>query len=103
MLDQVAIGPPAIKPRLCINILTLILGGWLNGQCYFSVKKSSHREKKIQCVSSFLDSSLDLDVNGHQSSFSDFYLNSCSHGVKIEVKQVDYNYTWLYNEINILM
>ena len=27
-----------------------------------------------------------------------FDLNSCSHGVKIEVKQVDNNYTWLYNE-----
>ena len=26
-----------------------------------------------------------------------FDLNSCSHGVKIEVKQVDDNYTWLYN------
>jgi len=24
--------------------------------------------------------------------------NSCSYGVKIEVKQVDDNYTWLYNE-----
>ena len=27
-----------------------------------------------------------------------FDLNSCSHGVKIEVKQVDDNYKWLYNE-----
>ena len=27
-----------------------------------------------------------------------FDLNSCSHRVKIEVKQVDDNYTWLYNE-----
>ena len=27
-----------------------------------------------------------------------FDLNSCSHGVKIEVKQVDDSYTWLYNE-----
>jgi len=27
-----------------------------------------------------------------------FDLNSCSHRVKIEVKQVDNNYTWLYNE-----
>ena len=27
-----------------------------------------------------------------------FDLNSCSHGVKIEVKQVDDNYTWLYGE-----
>jgi len=26
-----------------------------------------------------------------------FDLNSGSHGVKIEVKQVDDNYTWLYN------
>jgi len=25
-------------------------------------------------------------------------LNSCSRGVKIEVKQGDDNYTWLYNE-----
>ena len=27
-----------------------------------------------------------------------FNLSSCSHGVKIEVKQVDRTYTWLYNE-----
>ena len=27
-----------------------------------------------------------------------FDLNSCSQGMKIEVKQVDDNYTWLYNE-----
>jgi len=27
-----------------------------------------------------------------------FDLNSRSHEVKIEVKQVDDNYTWLYNE-----
>ena len=27
-----------------------------------------------------------------------FHLNSCSHGVKIEVKQVNDNYTWFYNE-----
>ena len=31
-------------------------------------------------------------------SFSDFDLNSCSDGVKIELKQVDDNYTWLYNK-----
>jgi len=60
--------------RLCVNILTLILGGRLNGRCYFSVKKSSHREKTFQCVSSRLDAidlgpSLDLDANGHQSLF----------------------------------
>jgi len=49
-------------------------GGRLNGRCYFSVKKSSHWEKKFQCVSSHLDTSdlgpsLDLDRNGHQSLF----------------------------------
>ena len=33
-----------------------------------------------------------MDINRY------FDLNSCSHGVKIEVKQVDDNYTWLYNE-----
>jgi len=27
-----------------------------------------------------------------------FYLNSFSQGVKIEVKQADDNYIWLYNE-----
>jgi hypothetical protein len=32
-----------------------------------------------------------------------FDLSSCSHGVKIEVKQVDDNYTWLYNENHIYM
>ena len=37
-----------------------------------------------------------MDINGH------FDLNSCSHGVKIEVKQVADNYTWLYNEIQYL-
>jgi len=35
---------------------------------------------------------MQTDINRH------FYLNSRSHGVKIEVKQVDDNYTWLYNE-----
>ena len=73
-------------------------GGRLNGWCYFRVKKFSHQEKEFQCVSLDSHSSLDLDANGHQSSFSDFDLNSYSHGVKIEVKQVDDNYTWLYNE-----
>jgi len=80
---------------LRVNTMTRIFGGRFNGQCYFSVNKSSHRKKTFQCVSSRLDSSLDLDANGHQSSF---WFNSCSHGVKIEVKQVDDNYTWLYNE-----
>ena len=36
--------------RYFVNILTLIMGGRLNGQCYFSVKRYSHREKKFQCV-----------------------------------------------------
>jgi len=27
-----------------------------------------------------------------------FDLNSCRHGVKTELKQVDDNYKWLYNE-----
>ena len=27
-----------------------------------------------------------------------FDLNSCSHGEKIEVKQVNDNYIWIYNE-----
>ena len=44
----------------------------------------------LAAVYSSLD--LDADINHH------FDLNSCSHGVKIEVKQVDDNYTWLYNE-----
>ena len=35
---------------------------------------------------------MQTDIN-HQ-----FDLNSCSHGVKIEVKQVDDNDSWLYNE-----
>ena len=35
---------------------------------------------------------MQMDIN------SQFDLNSCSQGVKIEVKQVDDNYTWLYNE-----
>jgi len=35
---------------------------------------------------------MQTDINRH------FYLNSFSQGVKIEVKQVDDNYTWLYNE-----
>ena len=35
---------------------------------------------------------MEMDINRH------FDLNSCSHGVKIEVKQVDDNYTLLYNE-----
>ena len=35
---------------------------------------------------------MQTDINHH------FDLNSCSHGVKIEVKQVDDNYIWLYNE-----
>ena len=35
---------------------------------------------------------MQTDINHH------FYLNSFSQGVKIEVKQVDDNYTWLYNE-----
>ena len=33
-----------------------------------------------------------MDMNRH------FDLNLCSQGVKIEVKQIDDNYTWLYNE-----
>ena len=36
--------------------------------------------------------SRDLDINCY------FDLSSCSHGVKIEVKQIDDNYIWLYNE-----
>ena len=43
----------------------------------------------FQCVSLDSHSSLDLDANGHQSSFSDFDLNPCS----LRVKQVDDNYT----------
>ena len=35
---------------------------------------------------------MQMDINRH------FDLNSYSHGVKIEVKQVGDNYTWLYNE-----
>ena len=35
---------------------------------------------------------MQIDINPHSD------LNSCSHGVKIEVKQVDDNYAWLYNE-----
>jgi len=35
---------------------------------------------------------MQMDINHH------FQLNSCSHGVKIEVKQVDDNNKWLYNE-----
>ena len=62
--------------------MTLILRGWLNSQWYFSVKKSSHWEKIVQCVSLDSNSSLELDANR----------------VKIEVKQVDNNYIWLYNE-----
>ena len=34
----------------------------------------------------------DRNINRH------FDLNSCNHGVKIEVKQVDDNNSWLYNE-----
>jgi len=61
-------------------------------------RKFSHWEKEFQCVSLDSHSSLDLDAKGHQLSFSDFDLNSCSHRVKIEVKQVNDNYTSLYNE-----
>jgi len=82
----------AIKPILCVNILTVILGGPFNGWCYFSVKKSSHHEKKSQCFSSHWDARSRCNINHH------FNLNSCSHGVKIEVKQVDLFYTWLCNE-----
>ena len=35
---------------------------------------------------------MQTDINRH------FDLNSCSHGVKIKVKQIDDNYAWLYNE-----
>jgi len=35
---------------------------------------------------------MQTNINRH------FDLNSCSHGVKIEVKQVNDNCTWLYNE-----
>ena len=35
---------------------------------------------------------MQTDINRH------FDLNSCSHGVKIETKQVDDNDSWLYNE-----
>jgi len=35
---------------------------------------------------------MQTDINHH------FDLNSCSYGVKIEVKQVNDNYTCLYNE-----
>jgi len=35
---------------------------------------------------------MQMEINRH------FDLNSCSRGVKIEVKQADDNYTWLYNE-----
>jgi len=35
---------------------------------------------------------MQMDIDHH------FDLNSCSHGVKIEMKQVDDNDTWLYNE-----
>ena len=35
---------------------------------------------------------MQMGINRH------FYLNSFGQGVKIEVKQVDDNYTWLYNE-----
>ena len=39
---------------------------------------------------------MQMDINHH------FDLNSCSQGVKIEEKQVDDNYTWLYNENHYL-
>jgi len=35
---------------------------------------------------------MQMDITRH------FDLNSCGHGVKLDVKQVDDNYTWLYNE-----
>jgi len=35
---------------------------------------------------------MQTEINRH------FDLNSCSHGVTTEAKQVDDNYTWLYNE-----
>jgi len=35
---------------------------------------------------------MEMDINHY------FDLKSCSHRVKIEVKQVDDNYIWLYNE-----
>jgi len=35
---------------------------------------------------------MQMDINRH------FDLNSCSHGVKIEVNQVDDNDSWLYKE-----
>ena len=54
--------------------------------------------KIFQCISSHLDSSLDLDANRLQMINHHFDLNSYSYGVKIEVKQVTNNYTWLYNE-----
>ena len=67
--------------RDCVNILTIILGvGLMAG----AISESRNPEKTFQRVSSHLDctsTSLDLDENGHQSSFSDFDLNSCSHGV----------------------
>ena len=72
----------------------LFWGGRLNGRCYFSVKKSSHREKHFQCVSSRLDVS-DLGPSLMQTDINRYFdLNSCSHGVK----QIDDNYTCLYNE-----
>jgi len=39
---------------------TLIFGGRLNDRCYFSVKKSSHRERKFRDVNSR------LYTDGHQ-------------------------------------
>ena len=73
----------------------LFWGGRLNGRYYFSVKKSSHREKNFSVLAAIYTLGLDLDANGHQSLF---WFKSMRHGVKIEVKQVDDNYTWLYNE-----
>jgi len=35
---------------------------------------------------------MQMDIN------CQFDLNSCSHGVKVEVRQVDGNNSWLYNE-----
>ena len=78
---------PAIKPILWVNIFTLIFGGRLNGRCYFSVKKCSHREKKFQDVSSRLYADgrqvVIVDCQQHR------HLNLCSHGVLIQVKQDD--------------
>ena len=85
----------AIKPILGVQIITLISGGWLNGQCYFSVKKFSVIGRRNFSVLAAVQIQSISYANEHQSSFCSKLIQSWS---KNRSGKVDDNDSWLYNE-----